>query len=237
MLLVHVVGSTSPSALLHSTPFAMHLVQYFLKEHTKIDIGKVSELSDKFRNLEDDSRLEILFKGKPKGFAAPSHAVFTHNSEYGFVVFEVETRITGRYIPPGAKYQELEIERADFLIIISIIQIFEASYGRAKFRTIHKQSAEHWEGCRSNLCSITTNNYATMMEPRIQEMQAEIERLKVEITGTCRALPVHSAMKDVTLVQESKTGQATVKAAVYLNSLPKLIHMQRLATGLRRRKR
>jgi hypothetical protein len=31
-------------------------------------------------------------------------------------------------------------------------------------------------------------------------MQAEIERLKVEIAGTPRALQVHSAMKDVTLV-------------------------------------
>jgi hypothetical protein len=90
-------------------------VQDFLKEHTKIDIGKVSDLSDSFRNLEIDSRLEIVFKGKPKGFAAPSHAVFTHNSEYGLVIFEVETRITARYIPPGAEYQELEIEWTDFL--------------------------------------------------------------------------------------------------------------------------
>jgi hypothetical protein len=75
----------------------------------------VTELSDRFRNLEVDSRLEIVFKGKPKGFAAPSHAVFTHNSQYGLVIFEVETRITNRYIPPGEEYQELEIERTDFL--------------------------------------------------------------------------------------------------------------------------
>jgi hypothetical protein len=75
----------------------------------------VSELSDRFRNLEVDSRLEIVFKGRPKGFAAQSHAVFTHNAEYGSVIFEVEIRITARYIPPGAEYQELEIERTDFL--------------------------------------------------------------------------------------------------------------------------
>jgi predicted mannosyl-3-phosphoglycerate phosphatase (HAD superfamily) len=38
------------------------------------------------------------------------------------------------------------------------------------------------------------------MEPRIQEMQAEIERLKIEIS-TPRDSPVHvTAMKDVTLV-------------------------------------
>ena len=57
-------------------------------------INKVTELSDRFRNLEVDSRLEIVFKGKPKGFEIPSHAVFTHQSEYGLVIFEVETRVT-----------------------------------------------------------------------------------------------------------------------------------------------
>jgi hypothetical protein len=115
VLLVHVVGSTPPSALRHTTPFAIQLVQDFLKEHTKIDISKVTDLSDGFRNLEIDSRLEIVFKGNPKGFEAPSHSVYTHQSEYGLVIFEVETRITGRYIPPGAEYQELETERTDFL--------------------------------------------------------------------------------------------------------------------------
>jgi hypothetical protein len=38
------------------------------------------------------------------------------------------------------------------------------------------------------------------MEPRIQEMRAEIERLKVEIASTPRASPIHTEMKDVTLV-------------------------------------
>jgi len=110
VLLAHVVGSTPPSALRHSTPFAIQLVQDFLKEHTKIDIGKVSELSDRFRNLEVDSRLVIGFEGKSKKFEAPSHAVFTHQSEYCLVIFEVETRVVARYIPPGAEYQQLEIE-------------------------------------------------------------------------------------------------------------------------------
>jgi hypothetical protein len=101
-------GST-PSALRHSTLFAIQLVQNFLTEHTTIDASKVTELSDRFRNLEVDSRLEIAFKGKPNGLEAPSHSVFTHQSEYGLVIFEVETRVTSRYIPPGAEYQELEI--------------------------------------------------------------------------------------------------------------------------------
>jgi hypothetical protein len=97
-------------------PFAIQLVQDFFKEHTKIDVHKVTELSDRFCNLEVDSRLEIAFKGKPKRFAVPSHSVFTHQSEYGLVIFEVETRVTARYIPLGAEYQELEIEFLNYYI-------------------------------------------------------------------------------------------------------------------------
>jgi hypothetical protein len=65
--------------------------------------------------LEIDSRLEIGFEGKPRNFEVPSFAVYNHQSEYGIVIFEVETRVTSRYIPPGAEYKELEIERTDFL--------------------------------------------------------------------------------------------------------------------------
>jgi hypothetical protein len=71
ILLVHVVGSTPPCALRHSTPFAVQLVQDFLRQHTRVDIGLVTDLSDRFRNLEVDSRLEIVFPGKPKGFEVP----------------------------------------------------------------------------------------------------------------------------------------------------------------------
>jgi hypothetical protein len=38
------------------------------------------------------------------------------------------------------------------------------------------------------------------MEQSLQEMQAEIERLKVDIGSTPRASPTHTAMKDITLV-------------------------------------
>jgi hypothetical protein len=38
------------------------------------------------------------------------------------------------------------------------------------------------------------------MEPKLQEMQTEIKRLRIELAGTSRALPFHSAVKDVTLV-------------------------------------
>jgi hypothetical protein len=41
-----------------------------------------------------------------------------------------------------------------------------------------------------------------MMEPGLQDMQAEIERLKIEIASTPRDSPVHTTavIKDVTLV-------------------------------------
>ena len=42
------------------------------------------------------------------------------------------------------------------------------------------------------------------METNIREMQAEIERLKVEIASTPRASPIHTAVKDVTLVSGIK---------------------------------
>jgi hypothetical protein len=65
--------------------------------------------------LEIDSRLEIGFERKPKDCEAPSFSAYNYKSEYGKVIFEVETRVTARYIPPGAEYKELETERKDIL--------------------------------------------------------------------------------------------------------------------------
>jgi hypothetical protein len=65
--------------------------------------------------LEVDSRLEIAFKGKPKGFQVPSYKVFTNDNPNGRVDFDVETRIVQRYITPGCTYRDVEIERTDFL--------------------------------------------------------------------------------------------------------------------------
>jgi hypothetical protein len=65
--------------------------------------------------LEIDSKLEIGFGGKPTGFDVPSFSVYNHQSENRIVIFERETRVTARYIPPGVVYKDLEIERTDFL--------------------------------------------------------------------------------------------------------------------------
>ena len=60
------------------------------------------ELSDRFQNLEIDSRLEIGFEGKPRGFEVPSFAVYNHQSEHGIVIFEVRL-----VLPPGIFHLEL----------------------------------------------------------------------------------------------------------------------------------
>jgi hypothetical protein len=75
----------------------------------------VIELGNRFRNLEVDSRLEIAFEGKPKGFVVPSYSVYNHRSKDGLVIFELETRVVSRYICPGEEYKDFEIERTDFL--------------------------------------------------------------------------------------------------------------------------
>ena len=115
VLLVHVVAATPRTALRHSSGFAIELIQDFLRKYTKVNPDKVLELSDRFRYLEVDSRLEIAFEGKPKKFAVPSYSVYNHQSEDGIVIFELETRVTARYIPLDTEYQEIEIERTDFL--------------------------------------------------------------------------------------------------------------------------
>jgi hypothetical protein len=101
ILLVHVVASTPPLALRYSSAFAIKLVQDFFRNYTMFDPDRVLELSDRFRNLEVDSRLEIAFEGKPKGITVPSYSVSNHQSEDGIVIFEVETRVVARHIPPG----------------------------------------------------------------------------------------------------------------------------------------
>jgi hypothetical protein len=60
--------------------------------------------------------LEITFVGQPIGFQAPSYKVYKYELSEGMVVvFEVEVRIIRRLISPGYAYEELDIERTDFL--------------------------------------------------------------------------------------------------------------------------
>jgi urate oxidase len=93
VLLVHVVAATSHKALQDSDVFALALVKNFFHKYTKIDSARIDERAHKFKRLEVDSRLEIAFEGKPRGFQTPSCKVFTNENPNGTVVFDVETRI------------------------------------------------------------------------------------------------------------------------------------------------
>jgi hypothetical protein len=90
-------------------------VKIFFRKYTKVSPDRIDDHAHKFQHLEFDSRLEIAFEGKLKGFQAPSYKVFTNENSNGTVVFNVETRVVQRYIAPGCTYNDLEIERTDFL--------------------------------------------------------------------------------------------------------------------------
>lgn len=115
VLLVHVVAATSPTALQNSDLFALTLVTKFFHKFTKISPERIDKHAYKFKHLEVGSRLQIAFEGKPKGFQVPLHKVFTNEGQNGTLVFYVEIRIVQRYITPGCTYNNLEMERSDFL--------------------------------------------------------------------------------------------------------------------------
>jgi hypothetical protein len=115
ILQVHVVGATSSVALRNSNIFALTIVKDFFRKYTKSDPQRVTEFAHNFEHLGVDSRLDIAFEGKPRGFEAPSYKVFTNETPAGTVIFDVETRLIERFIAPGFEYQDLEIERTDYL--------------------------------------------------------------------------------------------------------------------------
>ena len=116
VLLVHVLNVSHPVALEGSSKYARELVERFIRKYTKISPVLVGEHAYKFSRLAVDSRLEITFVGKPSGFQAPSYKVYKYELSEGLsVIFEVEVRIVRRFISPGYLYEELNIERTDFL--------------------------------------------------------------------------------------------------------------------------
>ena len=74
-------------------------------------------------NLVVDSRLEIAFAGRPKGFKVPNCKIYKYKHLEGLeVVFEVETRLIKRYIPIHCEFEVLEVERTDFLPLLGCTQ-------------------------------------------------------------------------------------------------------------------
>jgi hypothetical protein len=107
-----------PVALEGSSKYARELrvVERFIRKYTKLSPVLVGEHAYKFSRLAMDSRLQITFMGKPSRFQAPSFKIYKYELiESLSVIFEVEVRITRRFINPGYLYEELNIERTDFL--------------------------------------------------------------------------------------------------------------------------
>jgi hypothetical protein len=102
ILLIHVLHVLHPTALEGSTRYAREIVDGFFKEHTDNDIKYIEPHTQKFCNLAVESRLEIAFAGKPRKYKVPSCSLFKFEHLEGLaVVFEIETRLIKRYIPPN----------------------------------------------------------------------------------------------------------------------------------------
>jgi hypothetical protein len=113
---VHALNVSHPLALEGSSEYARKLVERFLSKYTKLNPVLVGDHAHKFSRLDIDSRLEIAFIGRPHGFQAPSYKVYRYEVSEGLcVIFEVEVRIILRFVSPGFMYEELDIERTDFL--------------------------------------------------------------------------------------------------------------------------
>ena len=116
MLLIHVLHVSHPAALEGSTHYAREIVDKFFQTYTQIDTKYIDPHNHKFCNLTVGSRLEIAFVGKPRGLKVPNHQLYIYELSEGLaVVFEVETRLIKRYIPPHCDFDVLEVERTDFL--------------------------------------------------------------------------------------------------------------------------
>jgi hypothetical protein len=114
----------------------------FFSKHTRIDISKIEPHTHKFSNLTVESRLEIAFAGRPKGFKIPSCNIYMYeHSERLAVVFEVGTRLIKRYIPPHYYFDLLEVERTDYLPLSGCAQ------GQvADMRVSYMDMSRHLEG-------------------------------------------------------------------------------------------
>ena len=116
VLSIHVLHVSHPAALEGTTRYARERVDRFFTEHTQIDTSYIESYNYKFRNLTVESQLEIAFAGKPKNVRVPNYKIYKYEHSEGLsVVFEVETRLIKRYIPPNCDFDILEIERTDYL--------------------------------------------------------------------------------------------------------------------------
>jgi hypothetical protein len=104
-LLMHVFHVSHPAALEGSTRYAREIVYIFFSKYTQIHVSYTEPHNHKFRNLIVESRLEIAFAGRPKGFKVPNYKVYRYEHSEGLaVIFEVETHLIKQYIPPTCDF-------------------------------------------------------------------------------------------------------------------------------------
>jgi len=123
ILLIHVLHVSHRAALEGSTRYACEIVDRFFQEHTQIDIRHLEPHNYKLCNLVVDSQLEIAFVGRPRRFKVPNYKIYKYEHLEGLaVVFEVETRLIQRFIPPNSEFEVLEVERTDYLPLTGCTQ-------------------------------------------------------------------------------------------------------------------
>jgi hypothetical protein len=123
VLLIHVLHVSHPAALEGSTRYAREIVDRFFREHTRLDVSLIEPYNNRFCNLTVESRLEIAFAGRPRGFKVPNYKIYKYEHSEGVaVVFEVETRLIQRYIPPHCEFDVIEVERTDFVPLAGCTQ-------------------------------------------------------------------------------------------------------------------
>jgi hypothetical protein len=76
VLLIHVLHVLHPAALEGSMRYAREIVDGFFREHADIDIGHIEPHNRKFCNLAVESRLEIVFAGRPRSYKVPNCNIF-----------------------------------------------------------------------------------------------------------------------------------------------------------------
>jgi hypothetical protein len=147
-LLIHVLHVSHPAAFEGSTHYARETVDGVFRKYTQIDISHIEQLNHKFRNLNVESLLDIAVAGRPKGYRVPNCNIYKYEYSEGLaVVFELETRLTKRHVPPHCDFDLIEVERTDYLPVtgraqrqvadmrVSYVNARDAGGGRYRVKT------------------------------------------------------------------------------------------------------
>ena len=86
VLLIHVLHVSHPAVLSDSAGYAREIVDGFFRKHTRINCSYNEPHTHKFHHLKVDSRLEIAFAGKPKGYKVPNYKIYKYENSEGLAI-------------------------------------------------------------------------------------------------------------------------------------------------------